>query len=338
MEPQQRDAVTGPGAQAGATDPQAGTGTAAAETGWKGTLALSYPPSGPDGYYTQMQHDFIGEIAVAAARKGYDLLLSPGNHADDASFQRLLGERRAAGVIIMETRIPEDDRIEALTEAGFPFVTIGYTTQSDRSSWVKLDFAAMAGACVRYLADLGHRRIAFVNRPEGLFKTGYESAVLGLEGFTGALTELGLGGQAYMCEDDAASGEACLEQILRDDAATTAIVTMNEAALGGVYLGLTRAGRAVPRDFSLVGVAAGRWAEQATPKLTAADVPAREQSQVAVDLLVERLTSPDAPLRRVVLTSLLSVRASTGPCRPLPETEPGPGDLRGLEDLGDLEF
>nr|WSY50884.1 substrate-binding domain-containing protein [Streptomyces sp. NBC_00886] len=326
MERQPRDPVTAPGTRADSR-------TTAADTGWKGTLALSYAPSGPDGYYTQMQHDFIGEITVASARKGYDLLLSPSSRAADASFQRLLGERRAAGVIIMETRVPEDDRIDALAQAHFPFVTMGYNPQADQSSWVRLDFAAMAGACVRYLADLGHRRIAFVNRPDWLFRTGYESAVLGLAGFTDAVAELGLSGRAYFCEDDPASGEACLEQILRDDPATTAIVTLNEAALGGISLGLTRAGRSVPRDFSLVGVAAGRWAEQASPKLTAADVPAREQSQAAVDLLVERLTSPDAPLRRVVLTSLLSIRASTNPCRPLPETEPGLGDLESLDDL-----
>ena len=321
------------------TDPgtRAGSGTPAVEDGWKGTLALSYPPSGRDGYYTQMQHDFIGGFAVAAARKRYDLLLSPSGHAGDASFRRLLHERRVAGVIIMELRI-EDDRVDALTEADLPFVTVGSNPRSEQTSWVMLDFAAMAGGCVRYLADLGHRRIAFVNRPEALFRTGYEPAVSGLAGFTDTVAGLGLGGQAYPCEDDPAAGEACLEQILRDDPATTAIVTNNEAALDGLYLGLTRAGRSVPRDFSLVGVAAGRWAEQVDPKLTAADVPAREMSQTSVEVLVQRLASPGAPPQHVRLTSLLSVRASSGPCRLLPEAEPGLEDLESLEGLDDLGF
>jgi multiple sugar transport system permease protein len=58
---------------------------------------------------------------------------------------------------------------------------------------------------------------------------------------------------------------------------------MNEAALGGLYLGLIRNGRSVPRDFSVVGVVAGTWAERVTPALTAAGVPAREMCRVSVE-------------------------------------------------------
>src|SRR5207302_2144623 len=83
-------------------------------------------------------------------------------------------------------------------------------------------------------------------------------------------------------------------QILHDEPATTALVTLNEAALGGVYRGLAEAGRLVPRDFSITGIAAGRWAETMTPQLTAADVPASELGRLAVDLLVERLEHPAA--------------------------------------------
>jgi DNA-binding LacI/PurR family transcriptional regulator len=212
----------------------------------------------------------------------------------------------------MEIRL-QDDRVDHLTAVGFPAVCIGRTAQPDGDWWVGLDHTALVEACVHHLADLGHRRIVFVNRPEQLLRAGYESAHRGLDGFTKASAERGLSVRTYCCGDDAASGQACLERILLDDPATTALVTLNEAALGGLYRGLAQAGRHVPRDFSVTGVVAGRWAETVTPQLTAADVPAEQMGHLAVELLVERLDHPDAPPRHHLLTPPTSLRASTGP-------------------------
>jgi DNA-binding LacI/PurR family transcriptional regulator len=110
-----------------------------------------------------------------------------------------------------------------------------------------------------------------------------------------------------------------VEQILHDDPATTALVTLNEAALGGIYRGLAAAGRHVPRDFSVTGVVAGRWAETVTPQLTAADVPAEQMGRLAVELLVERLDHPEAAPRHHLLAPPISLRASTGPAHAHPD-------------------
>lgn len=300
-----------------------GTGTDAAAPATD-NLGLLYPPAGRDRDYTTMQLAFIGGVAEAAATHGYDLLLSPCDSDRDPSFLRMVGmagERRVDGVIVMEIR-QEDDRVERLAQEVFPFVAIGRNLRADMAGWVDLDFAALAGGCVRHLADLGHRRIAFVNRSEQLFDRGYGFARLGHEGYTEAMAELGLEPHAYLCGDDLASGEKVVERILAGDPATTSLVTMNEAALEGVYRGLTRHGRSVPRDFSVVGVAASPWAEQVSPQLTAAEIPAKEMSRIAVELMVERLRSPGAPPRHVLLKPLITLRASTGPCRPVPGSEP----------------
>ncbi|MCX3061968.1 LacI family DNA-binding transcriptional regulator [Streptomyces beihaiensis] len=274
------------------------------------TLGLVFPPAG--NHYTGMQLDFIGSVVEAAAARDHDLLLSPSGVDSDRSFQRLLGERRVDGAILMEIRL-EDDRVDHLTSVDFPFVAIGRTAHPERGWWAGLDHTALVEACVHHLADLGHRRVAFVNRPEQLLRTGYESARRGLEGFTEAAAERGLTARTYCCDDDAASGRACLQRILHDDPATTALVTLNEAALGGLYRGLAEAGRQVPHDFSVTGVVAARWAETVTPQLTAADVPAAELGRLAVDLLMERLDNPGTSPRNHLLVPPISLRGSTGP-------------------------
>jgi DNA-binding LacI/PurR family transcriptional regulator len=146
-----------------------------------------------------------------------------------------------------------------------------------------------------------------------LLRIGYESAHRGLEGFQRAVAARGLTGRHHPCEDDAVSGQACVEQILDDDPATTAIVTLNEAALGGLYQGLARAGRSVPGDFSIAGVALPHWAQMVTPQLTAADVPAAQLGRLAVDLLMARLADPDGQPRHHLLAPPVSLRGSTGP-------------------------
>jgi DNA-binding LacI/PurR family transcriptional regulator len=317
--------------EAGA-DPRAYAGAPASDR--THTLGVAYPPAGRTRDYTGMQLAFIGGVAEAATSYDYDLLLSPADTTRDPSFRRMIDERRVDGVIVMEIRL-EDDRVEHLARAGFPFVTIGRNSRAEETGWVDLDFAGLARGCVYHLADLGHRRIAFVNRSEELFQSGYGFAHLGLEGYTKAMAEQVLTPRAYLCRDDLASGERVLEQILEDDPATTSLVTMNEAALEGLYRGLTRHGRSVPRDFSVVGVAASRWAEQVNPQLTAAEIPAKEMSRVAVDLMMQRLTSPRSTPRHVLLKPLISLRASTAPCRPVPGSEPEQ-DFPDLEDFPDL--
>ncbi|MEV5754446.1 LacI family DNA-binding transcriptional regulator [Actinoallomurus sp. NPDC052308] len=273
------------------------------------TLGLVFPPAG--SHYTDMQLDFIGGVTEAAAARDYDVLLSVADAGEERSFQRLVGERRVDGAILMEIRL-HDARVERMRAIGFPFVTIGRTGRPDGTAWVDLDHRTLVRRCVQHLSDLGHRHLAFVNRSEALLRSGYESAHHGQEGFEIAVRELGLNGAAYPCDDDAMGGERCAEQILTDHPETTGIVTINEASLGGLYRGLAAAGRTIPRDMSVTGIAGARWAEAVTPALTAADVPARDMGRIAIDLLLERIADADAPARHRLLMPPVVLRASTG--------------------------
>jgi DNA-binding LacI/PurR family transcriptional regulator len=277
------------------------------------TLGLVFPPA--SSHYTEMQLDFIGGVVEAAGARDYDVLMSLAGAGEDQSFQRLVGERRVDGAILMEIRL-QDARVDRMLQTGFPFVTIGRTGTPDGTSWVDLDHLTLVRRCVRHLSDLGHRHLVFINRSEALLRAGYESARRGQDGFELALQELDLTGVSYPCDDDALAGEVCAERILAEHPETTGIVTVNEASLGGLYRGLTNAGRKIPRDMSVTGIAGSRWADAVTPALTAADVPAHEMGRIAIDLLLERITEPAAPLRHRLLMPPIILRASTGPASP----------------------
>jgi DNA-binding LacI/PurR family transcriptional regulator len=274
------------------------------------TLGLVIPPVG--GRLTYMQLEFVASVLEAAARVDLDVLLSPSGGDHDRSFERIVTGRRVDGVIVMEIRL-EDPRVTRLQRARMPFVTIGHTAQPQEMCWVDVDYATLIGRCVSHLADLGHRNVALINRSAELLASGYGPGHRAREGFAAAVEQRGLTGVEFCCADDAPAGEACVEQIMAAHPETTAIATINEAALPGVQRGLERAGLEIPATFSVVGVAAKHWAEEFRPQLTAADVPALEMGSIAVDLLIERIAEPNAAPKHRLLAPPISLRSSTGP-------------------------
>jgi len=273
------------------------------------TVGLVIPPAGKR--LTHMQLDFVAGVVEAAARVDLDVLLSPSGGDHDRSFERLVFESRVDGVILMEIRL-EDARIDRLREARMPFVGIGHPSQDEQMCWVDIDYAGLISHCVRHLADLGHRRIALLNRSPELLATGYGPAHRARSGFLQAVEEHRLQGIELPCGDDARSGQDCITRLLREHPEVTGLVTVNEAAMPGVQRALAESGRRVPHDFSITGVVATHWAEDFRPALTAADVPADDLAARAMVLLNERINDPATPARHVLLSPPVTLRHSTG--------------------------
>ena len=259
-----------------------------------------------------MQLGFVASVVEAAARVDLDVLLSPSGGDHDRSFERVVTGQRVDGVILMEIRL-EDARVARLQQTGLPFVTIGRTAQPDAHV-------------------LGRRRLRGPHRPvrpppgrsrppahragqplAELVAAGLRSGHRALAGFTAAVDRRGITGVSVCCADDAAAGQACMEQLLAEHPEVTAIATINEAALRGMQRALDDAGLSVPRDFSITGVVAQHWAEDFRPPLTAADVPAHDMGARAVELLLERIADPTSAPRHVLMAPPIALRSTTGP-------------------------
>jgi DNA-binding LacI/PurR family transcriptional regulator len=279
------------------------------------TIGLFVPP--PVRRLTYMQLEFVASVLEAAARADLDVLLSPTGDLQEHSFSRLIDGRRVDGVLLMEIRL-DDPRVARLQKANMPFVTIGHTAHPEGTWWVDVDYQGLVARCVQHLADLGHRTIALINRSSELLACGYGPGLRARQGFEEAIARCGVTGVEYPCGDDAPAGDGCMERVLREHPEASAAVTVNEAALPGFQRALQRVGRSVPRDFSLIGVAAQHWAEEFHPPLTSADVPASEMGEQAVRLLTERIADPSAAPRHLLLSPPISLRESVSraPGRP----------------------
>jgi len=264
---------------------------------------------GWSSHLSSEQLQFVGAVAEAAADRDYDILLSPSGGDREEAFDRLVGERRVDGILLMETRL-HDRRARMLTETGFPFVTIGRTGAEREHAWVDLDYPGLVAESVRQLHSLGHRQIAFINRPQEMLDQEYGPALRSLEAFEKATTRLGVDGIARCSEDSASGAYRVVDDILGAEPAVTAVVTINEQALGGVMEALQRHGRRVPQDVSVMAVASALVAAQAQPPATAADVPAEKMSQQAVDALLRRIADPGTPLEHLLLSPSFVDRGS----------------------------
>jgi DNA-binding LacI/PurR family transcriptional regulator len=273
------------------------------------TLGLVVPPASLR--LTAVQLGFVASVVEAAARVDLDVLLSPSGGDHDRSFERIVSGRRVDGIILMEIRL-QDERVTRLEQTGVPFVTIGHTAAPKGMCWVDVDYATLITRCVHHLADLGHRDVALVNRSVELVSAGYGPAQRALNGFVEGIAQRGLTGVDVCCADEAAAGEVCLQRLREEHPEVTAIVTINEAALPGIRRALESVRVVVPRDLSITGVVARELAEGFRPPLTAADVPT-EMGAEAVELLLERIATPEASPRHLLLIPPISLRGSTGP-------------------------
>ncbi|MEW2624575.1 LacI family DNA-binding transcriptional regulator [Streptomyces sp. NPDC048106] len=272
-------------------------------------IGLVIPPAG--NRLTHMQLEFVASVVDAATRADLDVVLSPSGGDHDRSFERLVSEGRVDGVILMEIRL-DDPRVDRLGRAGLPFVGIGHPADDRDMCWIDVDYAGLIHHTVCHLADLGHTEVALLSRSPELVAAGYGPALRAREGFTAAVAERGMTGVEVACGDDAASGQATMERLLRAHPDLTAVTTINEAALPGVQRALADAALVVPRDFSIAGVAARQWAEDFRPPLTTADVPALDMGRQAVALLIERIAEPATPPQHILLAPSVILRSSTG--------------------------
>jgi LacI family transcriptional regulator len=185
---------------------------------------------------------------------------------------------------------------------------------ADRSLYdsVLVDNEGGAEAAARYLAQLGHRRIALVSGPL--------SATPGRtrhEGFLRALQAEGIAVPAdYLCIGDfrELSGYLAAKSLINLDEPPTALFVANNLMAVGALKALRESRVRVPDDLSFVSFDELELGELLEPRLTTVTRPTVEQGALAASLLAERLRgeAPASP-RRCVLETRLSVRESCSP-------------------------
>ncbi len=274
------------------------------------TIALLYPVN--DSGLTRMPLEFVISAAEEAGRQGYALLVSTSSAEDEEILAKI--QRGAVdGIIVMEVAL-QDPRVAMLRVRGVPFTMIGHTADNTGLSYVDLDFPQAVEAAVAHLHALGHRQVALIDRTTEERGQGYGPSVRVRAGFRDSMERRGLCGVHFSCAASAADGARIARDLLVANPATTAIISPNTEALGGIYSAIRELGMTIPDDISIVAITSPRIAEFMVPQLTSVDFPAAQMGRMGVEFLVRQLEGGAyTEIEQSLLNPTITVRQSSGP-------------------------
>ena len=273
------------------------------------SIALHYPLANPQLFSERLEMSFVSGIAMGAASEDYYFTLFTGE-LSPSELRRICKSSIADGLILMQVGL-EDWRVETLRELDYPFALIGRCRDNTGLSFIDFDFETALVDAFDFLVALGHSRIALLTYPESWREGGLGPAIRARLGFEAAVKKHGLEPFYVECDLSVSSSEASMARLLADHPDISAAVAMHNTTAVGAINAIQAAGRTVPDDCSVVGIAFGTDSDLITPSLTAIHWDAQAIGRDAARMLIRDLDRPSAPSHQELVPPRLVMRRST---------------------------
>jgi DNA-binding LacI/PurR family transcriptional regulator len=250
------------------------------------------------------------EIAVA---HGYEILVSSSN-SDPAVLTtcvRRMIERKVEGVAML-TFGEEEPVLDQLAFHEIPLVLAEFKLEDPKASTILLDYATGIRAAVDHLAELGHRKIAFLAGPHKI-----HSAITRENNFRTAMEGAGLSIQkkwVIECDHTLKGGVAGFERLQALAMRPTAILCSNDMTAIGVLRAAYHGGLRIPHDLSVIGLDDIDFAEFTLPPLTTIRLSRGDLARAAFEALRQQAEESSNPRiqREFLVSTSLVLRGSTG--------------------------
>ena len=270
----------------------------------------SYYETPSAGYVIRMQQG-----ALSACHAGnYELLIHPCQYRKrdiGTEIKTLIERARPDGIVLAAPLSNMPKIVRAIEATGTPLVRISPGTRNGKQLSVSTNDREISAEMTRYLASLGHRRIAFIqghpshkavgNRYLG-YRDGLEQS--GLK-FSESLVAAG--------DNSIGSGEECALELLGHKNRPTAIFAANDDMAAGVIRVADRLGIEVPGELSVAGCDDIALARQIYPALTTINQPFAAMAEQASIALIASIRDKAPPQGAETVPATLQIRESTGP-------------------------
>ncbi|MDA8108998.1 MAG: LacI family DNA-binding transcriptional regulator [Betaproteobacteria bacterium] len=246
------------------------------------------------------------------ARFKYHVLLATSGYDPERESEQAvnLAARGVDGLIFMGES-HTDDLKRFLARREIPYVNTGTYDARSAAACVGFDNAEAIERAIRFLLDLGHRRIAML---AGITRDN-DRMIERVRGVRRALRAAGLDlPRERLAERSFDVGEARegLRALMAAAPAPTAVVCANDVLAHGALIEAAALGVRVPEALSIVGFDDLEIARHLRPSLTTVHVPTEEMWQRAADYLLATIEGRTAK-RHTRIEVTLVVRESTGP-------------------------
>ena len=262
------------------------------------------------GFIIRMQ----GGALRACRTANYELLIHPCRYRNKdvaAELKALIEQVRPDGIVLAAPLSNVPRIVEAIEATGTPLVRVSPGEANGDSFYVATNDREASAEMTRYLASLGHKRIAFIKGHPGHKAVGNR-----FRGYLDGLEHSGLDACDELVakgDNSIRSGEAAAVQLLEKDNPPTAIFAANDDMAAGVMRVADRLGIKVPGQLSVAGCDDIALAQQIYPALTTINQPLAQMAEAAVLMLIESQRDDDKPGSPTIVPATLMIRESTGP-------------------------
>jgi len=228
----------------------------------------------------------------------------------EESYARMVQHRLAAGIIILANRI-DDPHVEEAWRMKIPMVLIPGNPHQPRIPSVDVDNTDGAFQAVNHLAELGHRKIAFLNGPANS-----KYSLERMAGYRKGLKKNGLPfRKEWMLDFDFTQqgGYEGMKRLLSLGSPPTAVLVINDFSAMGALRAAKEMGFRVPADVSIVGFGNVPFSSMTDPPLTTIHEPFQEMGHEAASILLRIVHGKKTFPRQRILPVHLVVRDSTAP-------------------------
>lgn len=259
-----------------------------------------------------LTHDYFAGILDSFKRtveeNGYNIyfLNSCLQNENRKTYIEQVRQRSIDGVVIACIEYGNAE-VEELLESGIPIVTID--EEIENVAAVKSDNVHGIKNLVYYLAEMGHRRIAYILGDDNTVTS------IRLQGFYEVCEECGIEvPDAYIRHSqyrDMKKASYETEQLLRLDNPPSCIMYCDDfAAIGGINI-LHARGMEIPADISVAGYDGINILAQYEPRLTTIKQNMTEIGKQAAIQLIEQIEHPDKKQSETIVISTILEKGRT---------------------------
>ncbi len=265
-------------------------------------------PSG--GYVIRMQQGVLRACGAA----DYELLIHPCNYRNRNATDKLhalIDQVRPDGIVLAAPLSNMPRIVKAISDKGTPMVRLSPGKKNGKEYTVVTNDREVCAEMTRYLASLGHQRIAYVtghprhkaikNRFLG-YKDGLKQSDLPFS------EDLVIAG-----DNSFNSGEACGDSLLSRKNPPTAVFTANDDMAAGVIRAADKRNIDIPGQLSVAGFDDIALARQIYPSLTTIRQPLSQMAENAAEALINDPGDGSKLKGTNVVPAMLMIRESTGP-------------------------
>ena len=258
----------------------------------------------------QVSLHFITGVTTACEERGYSLHLITQS-LDENSLLDLYRTNQSDGVILMEVRM-DDWRVKLLRQHNLPFVMIGRCENNDGVNFVDFDFESAVTVAVDHLIDLGHQNIAFVSVIADPERNHYGPSVRALEGYEKVCVQYNIPQLYCEAKNGLENIKLATLNLIEEHPEITAIITIFDTAVAGVFSAIKSLGLSIPDDISFVGLADVQGTDLTSPSLTVLHFPASSMGYDAARIMIDGLEKSVKTNEQILVDPKLVIRSSTG--------------------------